>query len=139
MQTIASLTAGEIVMDNSGSILIGAAADGLTRPAATKVPAAATLQEAVFSSPVSTESFSTIQVAPQEEPALILPAPSVFGPGQLGFLAAVDEQADPFDSINQVTPIPEPPTWSAAALLLGAVTRRAGKRRHTLQPPSPAS
>lgn len=114
---------GQIVADQSGSLLMNSVSNSAP---STRTPAV-TLPEAISAAPIATESFSTIQYAPSEEPALILPVSSVFGPGPLGFIAMADEETDSFAVMSEVTPVPEPATWWAG-LGIAILIRPLGKR-----------
>jgi hypothetical protein len=86
---------------DAGNLLLASAASEPASPKPLQTPPAVTLPEAVSTSPVSTESFSTIQCAPAEEPALILPVTPIFGPGQIGFMASAPEKRDLLGSISE--------------------------------------
>lgn len=85
----------KLVADQSGTLLMTSPA-GMASPKPSTPSPAVTLPEAVSTAPMATESFSTIQFAPAQEPALILPVSTVFGPGQLGFLAIAGKEGDRF-------------------------------------------
>ena len=123
----------ELVADNSGTLLISSA-KALSYSSVSTAPAAVTLPEAVSTSPIATESFSTIQCAPILEPALILPVSSVLGPGQNGFVAMLGDETDAFALMEEMTPVPEPSTGCTALSVATTLTWQLARRgcRHRM-------